>query len=80
MKSIELNIHLYQKALKLIKTLPQKEVEQLIIALKKRIPPKRKRKPNTDIQNLILNAPTWSDQEYKDYLDGKKHLNNFRSK
>jgi len=30
------------------------------------------------IQELILQSPTWTDKEYSEYLDAKKHINQSR--
>ena len=35
-------------------------------------------KKQTSIQELILQAPTWTDEEYNDYLDVKKHIHQSR--
>jgi hypothetical protein len=34
----------------------------------------------SELQNWLLQAPTWSDDEYNNYLAGKFHLNQFAVK
>ncbi len=47
--------------------------------MKKRKQNKSKIVTTTEFQKLLLKALTWSDQEYTDFLKGKKHFNQFRS-
>ncbi|MDR1973475.1 MAG: hypothetical protein LBQ31_02250 [Bacteroidales bacterium] len=33
----------------------------------------------TDFQKLLLSAPTWTDEEYDEYLDRRGHFSKWRS-
>lgn len=81
MKSLEINFQSYQKVLELVKHLPKKEIEKLIAELQKEFSfQKKKNKLGNDLQKLILNAPTWTNAEYKNYQEGRKNLNILRTK
>jgi len=38
----------------------------------------KKRSKRKDLQNLILKAPTWSDDQYNEYLAAREHFNKSR--
>ncbi len=65
----------YNKILRLIDQLPEEDVNKLIAAL--RSGKKFREKPQS-INKLILNAPTWTDDEYNDYVNVRKHFNQSR--
>jgi len=74
----------YPQVLELVGQLPEKDIRKLAkhiqnkyaISAKEWIRPKR----HTPIRELIMQAPTWSDEEYNDYLDARQHINQSRLK
>ena len=77
---MEMKVHLYQQLLALLKQMPGKEAEKIFNLLKKEFSPKKKPKSSGNLQRLILNAPTWTEKEYNNFLEARTHLNSFRSK
>ncbi len=70
---MELRINIdYKQILGLIYQLPKRDIEKLTTALQSEILSK---KPTRSIQDLILNAPTWSDSDYHDYQNARSHIN-----
>jgi len=65
----------YNQILKLIHQLPKKEIEQLTYALLSEI---KSEKSKTTIQELILQAPTWSDSDFNEFNKAKDHFNKSR--
>jgi len=74
----------YPQVLELVGQLPEKDIHNLVkyiqnkfeISAKERIRPQRHR----PIRELILQAPTWTDEEYNDYLEARQHMNQSRLK
>jgi hypothetical protein len=56
------------KAIKLLNDL----VDLQLISLKKEI---KKEKNRTELQKLLLKGPTWTDEEYKEYLENRESIN-----
>lgn len=80
MKKMELKVNIaYNQVIELISQLPQSELEKLAKAIQVALKSKKKKKPPSPFQELLLKAPTWSDKEYQDYLDAKNHFNQFRA-
>jgi len=82
---MELTISIeYPQVLELVGQLPEKDIRKLAkhiqnnyaISAKEWIRPQR----HTPIQELIMQAPTWTDEEYNDYLDTRQHINQSRLK
>ena len=74
----------YEQLLHLISQLPEEQQEKLLEDLQKKSKVKpsskaKKSQPLTDLQKLLLQAPTWTDEEYQQYKEAKKHLNQFRT-
>ncbi|MDP3181182.1 MAG: hypothetical protein Q8M67_05180 [Bacteroidota bacterium] len=73
---MELKINLeFNQILKLIHQLPKKDIERLSIVLESEVTAS---KSASSMQKLILDAPTWTDNELQDYNDAKDHLNQSR--
>lgn len=71
---MELRINLnYNQILGLIRQLPDKDIEKLSITLQWEISSKRSA---ASIEELILNAPTWSESDLEDFNQARKHINN----
>jgi Ca2+-binding EF-hand superfamily protein len=61
----------------IIKKLPLSELKKLNNTIKNEIVTK-KQASHIDLQKLILNAPTWSEMEYTNYLSARNHINKSR--
>ncbi|MCD4788465.1 MAG: hypothetical protein K8R37_00585 [Bacteroidales bacterium] len=73
---MELRVNIdYKQILGLIYQLPKRDIEKLTITLQSEILSK---KPTRSIQELILNAPTWSDSDYHDYQKARSYINKSR--
>jgi len=68
----------YQQFMELIAQLPAAELEKLALAIQQQLKVKQLKKQKTPLQKLLLQAPTWTEQEYQNYLEAKSHLNQFR--
>jgi len=82
---MELTINIgYPQVLQLVGQLPEKDIQKLAkhiqnkyaISTKGWIRPQR----HTPIRELIMQSPTWSDEEYNDYLNMRQHINQSRLK
>ena len=73
---MELKINLeFNQILKLIHQLPKKDIERLSVVLQSEVAAS---KSSSSLQELILNAPTWTDAELQDYIEARAHLNQSR--
>ncbi len=73
---MELRIEIdYNQILKLIHQLPKKEIEKLSFTLQSEISSKN---ISGNLQEIILNAPTWSDTDLNDFNMARLHLNKSR--
>ena len=73
---MELRIDLdYNQILVLIHQLPKKEIEKLSFTLQSEISSKN---ISGNLQEIILNAPTWSDTDLNDFNMARLHLNKSR--
>jgi hypothetical protein len=68
----------YHQFLELIAQLPAADLEKLAAAIQQQLKANQPKKLKTPLQKLLLQAPTWTDQEYQNYLQAKAHLNQFR--
>ena len=68
----------YTQVLELVNQLPEKEMHRLIKSIQGKFDsPDKERVP---IHELIMQAPTWTDEEYSSYLEVRKHINKSRLK
>jgi len=76
---MELKINIgYAQVLELVGQLPKKDIQKLVKQVQGGFEnPEKKQIP---IQELILQAPTWTDEEYNNYLETRKHINQSRLK
>ncbi len=73
---MELKLELsYEQLLSFIHQLPLKQKEKLVEEVQKDLKPVNDR---DNLRKLLLNGPTWSDEEYKKFLEAREHLNEFR--
>ena len=71
---LKINIE-YNQILNLIHQLPKKEIERLTITLQSEI---ESGKSSKSLQKMILDAPTWTDEELNDYKIARVHINQSR--
>lgn len=74
--NLNLNID-YKDLVAFIKQLPISDLKILNNTIHHEIEMKKHLK-QTDIQTLILNAPTWSEAEYQEYQSVRDHINKSR--
>ena len=75
---MQLNLDIeYKDLITIVKQLPISELKRLKLTINNEISLKKQTK-KTDLQSLILKAPTWSDNEYNEYLSAKEHINKSR--
>lgn len=73
---MEMNINIgYDEILELIHQLPKRDIERLVLTLNSEISSK---KSSESIDELILQAPTWSESELKEYQESREYINNSR--
>jgi hypothetical protein len=65
----------YNLLLKLIRQLPKGEIKKLTTTLQSEI---SEVKTTISLQELILQAPTWSDSDFNDYNEARAHINKSR--
>ena len=65
----------YEKVLRLVRQLPEKDIEKLTITLQSEISSK---KPSSSLQELLLCAPTWTEKELCDFNAARNHINKSR--
>jgi len=73
---MELTIKIeYDQILKLIHQLPKKDIEKLSRTLQKDLTLK---KPAENIQELILQSPTWTKSDFNDFQEARNSINKSR--
>ncbi len=73
---MELRLNLnYKQILGLIHQLPKRDIERLAITLQTEI---SKKEPVKSMQELILNAPIWSDTDIDNFKAARKNINKSR--
>lgn len=65
----------YEKVLRLVRQLPEKDIEKLTITLQSEISSK---KPSSSLQELLLSAPTWTEKELYDFNAARNHISKSR--
>jgi hypothetical protein len=65
----------YNQILGLIRQLPKKDIKKLTNILQSEITAS---KSTRSLQNLILQAPTWTESDLDFYNDARIHINNSR--
>lgn len=72
----------YTELLEAIQHLPQEEAEMLQQALQKNLTQKRKnvsaKKRHQAFQELLLSAPTMSTEQYRKFMEERKHFNEWK--
>ena len=72
----KLNIE-YNQILKLIHQLPKDKLEKLALTLQTELKIKKASSKNK-IKQLIMSAPTWSDEQLKEYKAARDFINHSR--
>jgi hypothetical protein len=80
---MELKINVgYPQVLELIGQLPEQDIQKLVRHFQGNfaIPVKDRTstKIHSPIQELVMHAPTWTDEEYNNYLETRRHINQSR--
>jgi hypothetical protein len=74
---MQLNLNIEYKDLEtIVKQLPVSDLRRLNTTITHEIVKKHPKR--TDLQTMILNAPTWTDSQYNDYLTVREHINKSR--
>ena len=68
----------YRQVSELVWQLSDREIQKLIKQLQNKFANHSKKR--TPIQELILQAPTWTDEEYNNYLEVRNHITQSRLK
>lgn len=73
---MELRINIdYKQILNLIHQLPKKEIERLTVTLQSEI---ESGKSSKSLQKIILDAPTWTDEDLHNYDKARNHISQSR--
>ncbi len=67
----------YNQILDLIQQLPPQDLEKLTSALQTGLTQK-KEVAKSKLIDLILSSPTWSDNDYSDYVEAREQVNRTR--
>ncbi|MBW8060662.1 MAG: hypothetical protein FVQ78_10180 [Solirubrobacterales bacterium] len=77
--NLQINIE-FKQVLNLVSQLPNSQKEKLAYVIQKELKDKKYTKKPNELQKLLLQGPTWSEEEYKNFLEARAHLNQFRKK
>ncbi len=73
---MELRIEItYNQVLKLVRQLPKEDIKKLTSTLQSEI---SENKSKSSLQELILQAPTWTDSDLSDFDNARIHINKSR--
>jgi hypothetical protein len=73
---MELSVNInYNQILTLIRQLPKRDIEKLTRTLQREISAEESAK---SLDQLILQAPTWTDSDIKEYKKVRNHINKSR--
>jgi hypothetical protein len=73
---MELSVNInYNQILRLIRQLPKKDIEKLTRTLQSEISAEESSKT---LDQIILQAPTWTDSDFKEYKKVRSHINKSR--
>jgi hypothetical protein len=80
---MELKINVgYPQVLELIGQLPEQDIQRLMRHFQGKFAISAKNQTNlqrhTSIQELVMQAPTWTDEEYNNYLETRQYINQSR--
>ena len=66
----------YRQVSELVEQLSDRDIQKLMKLIQNKFANQPKKR--TPIQELILQAPTWTDEEYNNYLEVRNHINQSR--
>ena len=73
---MELKINIeYSQVLKLVKQLSKKEIYKLLEDIQSGNDFEIKTQTTSSFQKLLKNGPTWTDEQYNSFLEGRDHFN-----
>ena len=73
---MELKIKInYKQILQLVQQLPKRDREKLSVVLQSEIEADKSAK---SLQEIILNAPTWTEADFRAYNEARGHINQSR--
>ncbi len=73
---MELKLNLeYEQILKIVHQLPENDIKRLVKSLQSKIASKKK---DADFQELLLNAPIWSEDDVLNFQNARDQLNKSR--
>jgi len=70
----------YSQVYDLVCQLPETDIKRLLNHFQVKYEMLSTKEQKTSIQELILQAPTWTEQEYNNYLDARNFINQSRLK
>lgn len=77
---MELKLNLeYSDILELIKQLPENQLVKLKSELESQIQKSENGVSSNSLQELLLQGPTMSDEEYEEFLNNRKHFSKWRA-
>jgi hypothetical protein len=68
----------FDELLKLVKQLPASKLIQLKSAIENDIIETKSKEEISDFQRFLLEAPVMSDDQYEQFLENRKHFNEWR--
>ncbi|MCL6103654.1 MAG: hypothetical protein M1292_14410 [Bacteroidetes bacterium] len=68
----------YDEVYNLVKQLPKSDIIKLTISINRELVDKSKKDKKSQITDLILNSPLWTDEEMSNYLSVRDYINNSR--
>lgn len=75
---MELKVNIdYDQIMDLIQQLPPQDIEKLSSAIQAGLSQK-KEIAKSKLVGLILSSPTWSDKDYRDYVEARAQINKTR--
>jgi hypothetical protein len=76
---MELKVNIgYKQVFELVNQLPDRDVQKLMKKIQNKFGQTNKKQ--IPIRELILQAPTWTDEEYNNYLEMRNYINQSRLK
>ncbi|MCF8460254.1 MAG: hypothetical protein K9G46_05990 [Flavobacteriales bacterium] len=66
-----------EQLLSMVKQLPQQDVEQLLSRIQTEMAQKSDK---NKLQELLRNAPTWSDEDFSAFQEARDYINKWREK
>ncbi|MCL4482939.1 MAG: hypothetical protein M1445_10075 [Bacteroidetes bacterium] len=68
----------YDEVYNLVKQLPKSDIKKLTISINRELVDKSKKDKKSQLTDLILNSPMWTDEEMSNYLSVRDYINNSR--